>query len=251
MIETSIIIRTKNEEKWIGIVLEKLFRQSYQNFEIIIVDSGSKDSTLENAKKFPVKIFQISPDKFSYPYALNYGILQTSANKYIVIMSAHSLPISDNWLQDGLKDFENFKQVAGVYGFLKPLPNASFADKLIMNGLNFIRRLLSRQQRYIIRQPGMGVLGFTNAIIRKDLWNNRRLNEEYGAGGEDGEWASYWLQKGYIVVKDWKFSVYHSHNLGFLGWYKQFYYWKSLTNPKPFEPLLFRKDKAHSLWEKK
>lgn len=251
MPETAIIIRTKNEERWIGKVLEIIFKQTYKNFEVIIVDSGSIDSTLVIAKKFPVKIFQIHPNQFSYPYALNYGILQASANKYIVILSAHSIPVSDNWLQDGLENFKISEQVAGVYGFLKPLPNTSFADKLIMNGLNFIRRLLNHKQRYIIRQSGMGVLGFTNAIIRKDLWNKRQFNEEYGAGGEDGEWAGYWLQKGCIAVKDWKFSVYHSHNLGFLGWYKQLYYWKSLANPRPFKPLLFRKDKCHSLLEEK
>ena len=47
MIETSIIIRTKNEERWIGKVLERLVSQTYQDFEIIIVDDGSTDTTEE------------------------------------------------------------------------------------------------------------------------------------------------------------------------------------------------------------
>ena len=47
----SIIIRTKNEEKWISLCLNALSKQSYKNFEIIIVDNYSKDKTIQKIKK--------------------------------------------------------------------------------------------------------------------------------------------------------------------------------------------------------
>ena len=50
--KVSIIIRTKNEERWIGRCLESIFKQNYKNFEVIIVDNGSTDKTLE---KLPVR----------------------------------------------------------------------------------------------------------------------------------------------------------------------------------------------------
>ena len=56
----SIIIRTKNEERWIEQCLKKIFDQDYNNFEVILVDNNSKDKTLKKAKKFPVKIIKIS-----------------------------------------------------------------------------------------------------------------------------------------------------------------------------------------------
>ena len=108
MIETSIIIRTRNEEKWLGRVLEMLFKQTYKNFEVILVDSGSNDQTLEIAEKHSVKIFKIPQEKFSYPYALNYGISKSEALKFIVIISGHSLPISHTWLSDGIKNFKQY-----------------------------------------------------------------------------------------------------------------------------------------------
>ena len=85
----------------------------------------------------------------------------------------------------------------------------------------------------------MGVMGFTNAIILKELWDNKNFNEAYGMGGEDGEWASFWFKRGYKAVKDEKFTVYHSHNLGPWGWYKQMRYWKSLDRPQSFNPQIF------------
>jgi rhamnosyltransferase len=44
----SFVIRTKNEEKFIGKVLDLLQKQTYQNFEIIIVDSGSTDLVVQS-----------------------------------------------------------------------------------------------------------------------------------------------------------------------------------------------------------
>ena len=53
--KVSIIIRTKNEERWIGRCLESIFKQNYKNFEVIIVDNESKDKTLEKLKNFKIK----------------------------------------------------------------------------------------------------------------------------------------------------------------------------------------------------
>ena len=92
----SIIIRTKNEERWISSCLKAIEKQLYDNYEIIIVDNESSDSTLKRSKGFIIeKIISISdylPGK-----ALNEGIKKASG-KYIVCLSAHCIPVNDNWL---------------------------------------------------------------------------------------------------------------------------------------------------------
>jgi len=249
MIETSIIIRTRNEEKWLGCVLKALFEQTYKNFEVILVDSGSKDKTLEIAEKFPVKIFKIPQEKFSYPFALNYGIEKSEAVKYIVIISGYSIPVSNTWLKDGIENFKRYDKIMGAFGFVKSMPIASICDKIVGLFWHVARPWrygFGKSGRYIIEKAGMGVMGFTNAIILKELWDKRKFSEEYGMGGEDGEWADYWFRRGYKAIRDVRFTVYHSHNLGPIGWYKQFQHWKSLSRPQSFKFLSFRKDKTHS-----
>lgn len=238
---TSIIIRTKNEERWIGAVLERLAEQTDQDFEIVIVDSGSTDRTLEIVSKFQVNLVQIPPELFSYPYALNVGCRAAQADKYFIFLSAHSFPLSRTWLADGLRNFANEK-VFGIYGMMQALPDGTVWEKLVFPAWKVaLARLIGR--RTIISAPGLGVMGFTHAAIRRSCWEQLPFDESYGLGGEDEVWAAEWFRRGYVAVKDAKFSVAHSHGLGLSALIKQFQYWKSLRVPQPYRALEFRKHK--------
>lgn len=236
----SVVIRTKNEEKWLGECLRRLAAQTYQDFETIIVDSGSTDRTLEIARRFPVRILEIRPEEFSYPHALNHGCNRARATDCFVFLSGHSLPRSRTWLADGISNFSD-DRVMGAYGFVWALPDGSIWEKAIFNEyVSRLRHRFHKQQR--IEAWGMGVLGFTNAIIRRDLWEQHRFDEAYGLGGEDGEWSRYWFRRGLIAIRDIRFSVYHSHSLGLRALRRQWRYWASTGKPQPFRPLEFRKE---------
>lgn len=245
--ETAIIIRSRNEEVWIGETLNRLMKQTYKNFEIIIVDSGSTDKTLEIVKKYPVKVVSILPQEFTYPLAINIGIKNSAASTYLVILSAHSLPINPHWLKNGIDKFSKRSNVFGVYGAVKALPGSTIWDRLFHTSSYLITLLMMFPHRYsIIKKDGMGVLGFTNAIIRKDLWKKYPINELYGAGGEDGDWVRHHLALDYVAIKDLNFTVLHSHNLNFSSWIKQLQHWREINEPQAFARLPFRKDAAHS-----
>ncbi|MEM3074694.1 MAG: glycosyltransferase family A protein [Candidatus Pacearchaeota archaeon] len=51
----SVIISTYNEERDVGNCINSLKKQSYKNFEIIVVDDGSNDGTIEIVKNFQKK----------------------------------------------------------------------------------------------------------------------------------------------------------------------------------------------------
>jgi len=67
----TVLIRSKNEEMYIAETFKAVFAQKLRDFEVILVDSGSKDKTVEIASKFDVRILKIAAKEFTYGYALN------------------------------------------------------------------------------------------------------------------------------------------------------------------------------------
>ena len=103
----SIIIRGKNEAKWLKILLPKLKKQSINNYEIIFCDNGSKDNTLELLRKNKIK--KVYKFKYYLPgKILNYAVKRASG-KYICILSSHCIPVSNKWLEEHIFSIEKIK----------------------------------------------------------------------------------------------------------------------------------------------
>ena len=85
----SIIIRVKNEERWIGHCLSAIATQSIKDYEVILVDNNSDDNSVKIASKYTNKIINIP--EFLPGKAINEGI-RASSGKYIAIISGHCIP---------------------------------------------------------------------------------------------------------------------------------------------------------------
>lgn len=215
----SFVIRTFNEQKFIGKVLNYVFEQTFKDFEVIIVDSGSTDKTLEIVKKFPIKLIQIKPEEFGFSYSLNLGISKAKG-EYIAIISGHSIPITNTWLEDGLKNFKD-KKVAGITGIcISLIPIGYFSRKA---GLFIASRSFKKYKK--INTPW---LTNTNSIIRKDLWKKYSFDESLPEC-EDCDWAKEMIARGYRIAKDPKYSVFHSHLLiNKQGYIKRWLRWRKV-----------------------
>ncbi len=225
--KTSIIIRTRNEDNTFEEVLSCIEKQTYQDFEIIVVDDNSTDKTQQIAKEHDCKIVLIPEGKFSHPYSCNLGA-QNAQGKYLVYLNGHALPISDTWLADGLKNFKD-KKIAGIYAFVIARKNSTLADKILYD---VVGRTIGAL-KFKANKKMTGVLGTTNAIIRKDLWNQYHFNEKFnsGWGGEDTNWARYFMERGYCIVHEPKFRVRHSHNLSWKDFFWQLKNWLKMAYP--------------------
>tara|TARA_B100000945_G_C20412832_1_gene613510 strand:+ start:1130 stop:2479 length:1350 start_codon:yes stop_codon:yes gene_type:complete len=197
----SIIIRTKNEEKWIGHCLEAIFLQKVNaSFEVIIVDNNSDDHTLAIANRFPVKC--ISINKFLPGKAINEGVRASKGN-YLVILSAHCIPKKDNWLQNMINNFIENKNVAGVYGRQLPLSYTDPIDKrdlLIVFGLD--KRV--QEKDYFFHNA--------NSMIPKSIWNKFPFDEKV-TNIEDRLWGKLVINAGYNIIYEPEAAVYHHHGL--------------------------------------
>ena len=123
----SIIIRTKNEEQWVPYCLEAVLNQNYKNREIIIVDDNSQDNTLDILKSFPVKIFHYDGD-YLPGKSLNFGVSKAKG-EFIVFLSGHCVPKNPYWLENLIKPFNKYNNLAGVYGRQEPFSFTTDSNK--------------------------------------------------------------------------------------------------------------------------
>lgn len=200
MPETSIIIRAFNEEKHIGNLLSAIQKQDYKDYEIIIVDSGSRDRTLEIAEKYPVKIIKIESRDFTFGYALNVGC-EAARGTYLVFVSAHVLPAAETWLAHLVAPFAD-PAVAMVYGRQKGDAKSKYSEQKDFWRLFSKTAVNSKVPLYYANNA--------NAAIRKNLWEGERF-DEYLFGLEDIDWARRVTSKGFLVRYEPGAPVYHLH----------------------------------------
>lgn len=75
----SVIIPTLNAGKFLAAALQSVFSQTYSHFEVIMIDGGSSDSTLDLAKSHPpIKIFQ--QESTGLASAWNEGIIKSKGD---------------------------------------------------------------------------------------------------------------------------------------------------------------------------
>ena len=138
----SIIIPTYNSESSLKKTLDSVLEQSFSDFEIVIMDGGSKDKTINVAKSFKdsrLKIYS-EPDKGVYD-AMNKGIARSSGQWLYFIGSDDYLYASDV-LQKVCNQLEKIKTHV-LYGNVVIKGDAGWAkDGQIYNGKFTLQRLL-------------------------------------------------------------------------------------------------------------
>lgn len=195
----SIIIRTKNEERWIGACLRAVFSQTYRNFEVVLVDNNSTDKTVAKASAFDIKLVTI--DEFRPGDAINRGI-EASSGEILVCLSGHCIPTNDKWLRSLVSNFDE-DEVAGVYGRQEPMAFTSDLDKrdlLITFGLD--RRVQIKDSFF----------HNANSAIRRSVWKDIPFDAEV-TNIEDRVWAEAVLGAGHTLVYEPEASVFHHHGI--------------------------------------
>ena len=113
----SIIIATSNSESTIEGCLQSIKEQTYQNFEIIIIDNCSTDKTIEIIKKFNFKNIKIIVEEDNGIYdAINKGIMNATGD-FVSILHSNDIYFDDMVLINIVDTFNN-NNVNIVFGDL-------------------------------------------------------------------------------------------------------------------------------------
>jgi len=223
MVDVSIIILTKNAGKRFEELMRRIHSQKFAGmFEVLVIDSGSRDPTLDIAEKHGARIFKIKPQEFHHSRTRNLGAA-LAQGRFLTYITQDALPVNDRWLESLITPLENDGKVAAVYGRQVAYPDAKPMEKFFYNYFYpKERKILTYKDA---EDPGKFYLEnvFTsdvNSAIRREVWEEIGFREDL-IMAEDKDFALRALKKGWNIVYEPRACVYHSHNYSVISAFKR------------------------------
>lgn len=134
-----MVVPVYNDARAVREMVEHLLRQSLPPHEIVVVDDGSTDDTLDVLKRFGERIILLSKPNGGPASARNYGVTAASGD-LIAFTDSDCLP-QENWLAELVKGFNNggdgLGGVGGVIRRADPGLLSEYADALSLLGPAF------------------------------------------------------------------------------------------------------------------
>ncbi|HAM49814.1 MAG TPA: hypothetical protein DCP92_03655 [Nitrospiraceae bacterium] len=211
----SVVIPVKNAGSDFDLLLSTLREQKgLQAMEIIVVDSGSSDKTLEIAKKYGARIIEIAAEKFSHSYARNIGAESTSGN-YIFFTVQDALPPSRLFLYELLGVLQKNDIVAVSCAEFPREDSDLFYGALIWNHYRFLEvdkhdRILSLPEvetNISLRKNGQ--ISDLACLISRNVFKQYQYRRDYA---EDLDLGIRLIKDGYSIAFMNSIKIIHSHN---------------------------------------
>lgn len=197
----SIVIRTLNEARYLEDLMVMIARQRLEGLtaEVVVIDSGSTDGTVEIARRHGARVTEIRKSEFSFGRSLNRGS-DFADGEILVYISGHCVPADETWLQalcqpliDGKASYSYGRQIGD--------DDSNFSE----------RRIFAKYfpDRSAIPQEGFFCNNANSALLRS-AWQDNQFDEQL-TGLEDMELAKRLVAKGHKIAYVAEAPVFHHH----------------------------------------
>ena len=214
----SVLLLTKNPGSLLGRVLDSVFAQQTVEFEVLAVDSGSTDGTVEMLQDSGVQLHQIPSDTFSHGGTRNL-IASLARGSLLAFLTQDAVPVGPTWLASLVAAFTD-ANVAGAFGRQLPRPGVRDSESY------FQSVIYPSAPRRMVLKPGdryrIADFFFSNAnsMLRKSVWEQVPF-PEHVVMSEDQWWAREVLRRGYELAYVPQAAVEHSHDHGTVALFKR------------------------------
>lgn len=198
----SVVIRTLNEASYLDELLAAIHAQDVQAYEIeiVLIDSGSTDSTLDIARKHACRITHINKKDFSFGRSLNMGS-EFATGDILIFISGHCVPCDSNWLSSLIQPIVD-ESAQYVYGRQVGRDTTKFSEE------NLFRKYFPKYSK--IPQAD-DFCNNANSALKRSVWKLHPFNEAL-TGLEDMELGKRLRESGGEIAYVADAAVYHIHD---------------------------------------
>ena len=231
----TVAIPVLNGARYLAEVLAAVRAQKVERvIEILVVDSGSTDGSLEIARLSGARVVEIPKEEFSHGGTRN-RMMKLARGDHIAFLTQDATPAHDRWLASLLEGFEQADDVAAVYGPHDPRPDATHVTKCEMErhfeqwgngGREIDVQRLDRSPAGLAWYrsfPGkLTFLSDVNCCVARFAWENVPFRDVRYA--EDQLLGRELIEAGFAKVFHPEARVIHSHDYRPVTFLRRYFY---------------------------
>lgn len=217
--KVSVVIPVFNGEQYLAEVLGAVLAQEVGvPFEVLVIDSGSTDRSLEIARSAGVRLHEIPNSEFGHGKTRNLAVELTDGD-LIAFLTQDATPASEHWLSAYVAAFAAVNKLAAAYGPHLPRPEATPIMARLLT--EFFASFSPDGERVVHRPGDIPYLSNTNSCIARAAWQEVKFRDiEYA---EDYAFGEDVLAAGWNKAFEPRAQVIHSHQYDLITSFRRYF----------------------------
>lgn len=163
----SVIIPALNSASTISLTLSSIFSNDFPEklYEVLVVDNGSSDETVQVAKQYPVRVYHCSKRGIGPPR--NFGIKNASGD--IVCLTDSDCIVEKQWLKKICNFFKKYPDADGVGGPVYPYPYSQNKIQKLTGEIFVEDQVYPTKIKKVESGSMSGIIFGSNSAYKKDV----------------------------------------------------------------------------------